>query len=124
MTSVGLVNTRKLEVHETTFRILCCAVDGLNGLRVANLLVTSKHSAIHGYRSEVEPKRFLLWRLAGKSSDLCVRRREFEISTANLRKGTRGMSWRQETKKGVEVCEKPGEADKQAMIPGSLNAVN
>ena len=32
MTSVGLVNTRKLEVHETTFRILCCAVDGLNGL--------------------------------------------------------------------------------------------
>jgi hypothetical protein len=39
-------------------------------------------------------------------------------------KGTRGMSWRQEAKKGVEVCEKPGEADKQAMIPGFLNTVN
>ena len=36
-------------------------------------------------------------------------------------KGTRGMSWRQEAMKGVEVCEKPGEADKQAMIPGYLN---
>ena len=84
----------------------------------------SEYPATHGYRSEVEPKRFLLWRLVDKSSDLSARRREFEISTANLRKGTRGMSWRQETKKGVEVCEKPGEADKQAMIPGSLNAVN
>lgn len=38
-------------------------------------------------------------------------------------KGTRGMSWRQEAMKGVEVCEKPGEADKQAMIPGFLNTV-
>jgi len=34
------------------------------------------------------------------------------------------MSWRQEAKKGVEVCEKPGEADKQAMIPGFLNTVD
>ena len=97
---------------------------GLGSLCIANLLVISKCPAIHGYRSEVEPKRFLLWRLAVRSLDLMVRRCEFEISTANLRKGTRGMSWRQETKKGVEVCEKPGEADKQAMIPGFPSAVN
>src|SRR6056297_162383 len=32
-------------------------------------------------------------------------------------KGIWGMSWRQETMKGVEVCEKLGEADKRAMIP-------
>jgi hypothetical protein len=31
------------------------------------------------------------------------------------------MSWHQETMKGVEVCDKPGEADKQAMIPGYPN---
>lgn len=31
------------------------------------------------------------------------------------------MSWHQKAKKGVEVCEKPGEADKQALIPGFPN---
>ncbi len=29
------------------------------------------------------------------------------------------MSWRQKAMKGVEGCEKPGEAVKQALIPGS-----
>ena len=32
-------------------------------------------------------------------------------------KGTWGMSWYQEAMKGVEDCEKSGEAVKQAMIP-------
>jgi len=32
-----------------------------------------------------------------------------------------GMSGRQEAMKGVEDCDKPGEAVKRAMIPGSLN---
>lgn len=32
-------------------------------------------------------------------------------------KGTWGMSWRQKAMKGVEVCEKLGEADKQVTIP-------
>jgi len=32
-----------------------------------------------------------------------------------------GMSWCQEAMKGVEGCEKPGEAVKRALIPGSLN---
>ena len=36
-------------------------------------------------------------------------------------KGTWGMSWRQEALKGVEDCEKLGEAVKQALIPRSLN---
>jgi hypothetical protein len=36
-------------------------------------------------------------------------------------KGVWGMSWRQEAMKGVEDCDKPGEAVKRAMIPGSLN---
>ncbi len=31
------------------------------------------------------------------------------------------MSWRQVAMKGVEGCEKPGEAVKRALIPGSLN---
>jgi len=31
------------------------------------------------------------------------------------------MSWHQEATKGVEVCEKPGEVDKQTMIPGYPN---
>jgi len=34
-----------------------------------------------------------------------------------------GMSWRQKAMKGVEGCEKPGEAVKQALIPGSPNVV-
>ena len=36
-------------------------------------------------------------------------------------KGTWRMSWRQKAKKGVEGCEKPGGAVKQALIPGSPN---
>src|SRR5438552_5207172 len=36
-------------------------------------------------------------------------------------KGVWGMSWRQEAKKGVENCEKPGGAVKRALIPGSPN---
>ena len=36
-------------------------------------------------------------------------------------KGARGMSRRQKAKKGVEGCEKPGGAVKQAIIPGSPN---
>jgi hypothetical protein len=36
-------------------------------------------------------------------------------------KGVWWMSRRQEAMKGVEDCEKPGEAVKQALIPGSLN---
>ena len=38
-------------------------------------------------------------------------------------KGTWGMSWRQEARKGVEVCEKLGGGDKQPWIPGCPNAV-
>ena len=36
-------------------------------------------------------------------------------------KGVWGMSWRQKAMKGVEGCEMPGEAVKQALIPGFLN---
>jgi hypothetical protein len=36
-------------------------------------------------------------------------------------KGAWGMSWRQKATKGVEVCDKPGEVDKRAMIPGFPN---
>ena len=36
-------------------------------------------------------------------------------------KGVWGMSWRQKAMKGVEDCEKPGEAVKRALIPGFLN---
>ena len=36
-------------------------------------------------------------------------------------KGVWGMSWRQEPMKGVEVCDKPGEVDKRALIPGFPN---
>lgn len=36
-------------------------------------------------------------------------------------KGARGMSWRQEALKGVEVCDKPGGVDKRAVIPGCPN---
>ena len=35
-------------------------------------------------------------------------------------KGTWGMSWRWKTFIGVEGCEKPGGAVKQALIPGFL----
>ena len=34
-------------------------------------------------------------------------------------KGVWGMSWRQKAMKGVEDCEKPGGAVKQALIPRS-----
>ena len=36
-------------------------------------------------------------------------------------KGAWGMSWHQKAMKGVEVCEKLGGADKQAIIPGYPN---
>ena len=36
-------------------------------------------------------------------------------------KGVWWMSWRQEATKGVEGCEKPGGAVKQALIPGFPN---
>ncbi len=38
-------------------------------------------------------------------------------------KGVWGMSWRQKAMKGVEGCEKPGEAVKQALIPGYPNVI-
>ena len=38
-----------------------------------------------------------------------------------IHKGVWGMSWRQKAMKGVEGCDKPGEAVKRALIPGSLN---
>ena len=38
-------------------------------------------------------------------------------SRGQATKGAWGMSWRQETLKGVEDCEKLGEAVKQALIP-------
>jgi hypothetical protein len=34
------------------------------------------------------------------------------------------MSWRQKAMKGVEGCEKPGEAVKQALIPAGMCGVN
>ena len=40
--------------------------------------------------------------------------RESLIRVVKLKKGTRGMSWRRKAKKGVEGCEKPGRAVKQA----------
>ena len=36
-------------------------------------------------------------------------------------KGMWGMSRRQQAMKGVEDCDKPGEAVKRALIPGSSN---
>src|SRR5262245_1085377 len=36
-------------------------------------------------------------------------------------KGAWGMSWRRKAMKGVEDCEKPGEAVKRASIPGFPN---
>jgi len=36
-------------------------------------------------------------------------------------KGVWGMSWRQKAMKGVEGCDKPGEAVKRALIPGYPN---
>ena len=42
-------------------------------------------------------------------------------SCGQATKGAWGMSWRQEALKGVEGCEKPGVAVKQALIPGFPN---
>ena len=36
-------------------------------------------------------------------------------------KGTWGMSWYRKAMKGVEVCDKPGGADKRAVILGCPN---
>jgi Cadherin C-terminal cytoplasmic tail, catenin-binding region len=46
-----------------------------------------------------------------------------EDHSGQVTKGVWGMSWRQKAMKGVEGCEKPGEAVKQALIPGSPNVV-
>ena len=42
-------------------------------------------------------------------------------SCGQATKGAWGMSWRQEAMKGVEDCDKPGGAVKQALILGFLN---
>ena len=42
-------------------------------------------------------------------------------SCGQVTKGTWGMSWRQETLKGVEDCDKPGGVVIRALIPGALN---
>src|SRR5262245_36899503 len=55
----------------------------------------------------------------GALSSLVVGRVRDQCGQA--RKGTWGMSWRPEAKKGVEDCEKPGEAVKRALIPGYPN---
>ena len=46
---------------------------------------------------------------------------ERSVHAVKLQKGIRRMSWYEEAMKGVEVCEKPGVADKQASIPGLPN---
>jgi hypothetical protein len=46
-----------------------------------------------------------------------------ENHSGQVTKGVWGMSWRQKAMKGVEGCDKPGEAVKQALIPGSPNVV-
>jgi len=43
-------------------------------------------------------------------------------SCGQATKGTWGMSWCQETLKGVEDCDKPGGVVKRALIPGFLNS--
>lgn len=58
----------------------------------------------------------------GKLAVVCTER-GFDHS-GQATKGVWGMSRRQEAMKGVEGCEKPGEAVKRALIPGSLNAVH
>jgi len=55
----------------------------------------------------------LLWR-EGEVPDGCRGKDQCGQAT----KGVWGMSRRQEAMKGVEDCEKPGEAVKQALIPG------
>jgi hypothetical protein len=42
-------------------------------------------------------------------------------SCGQATKGAWGMSWRQKAMTGVEDCEKPGVAVKQALIPGFPN---
>jgi hypothetical protein len=44
-----------------------------------------------------------------------------EDHSGQVTKGVWGMSLRQKAMKGVEGCEKPGEAVKQALIPGFPN---
>jgi hypothetical protein len=46
-----------------------------------------------------------------------------EDHSGQVTKGVWGMSWRQKAMKGVEGCEKPGEAVKQALIPGYPNVI-
>ena len=48
---------------------------------------------------------------------------EFGISAANLRRAHGGCLG-VKSEKGVEVCEKPGEVDKQVMIPGFPTATS
>ena len=48
---------------------------------------------------------------------------EFGISAANLQRAHGGCLG-VKSEKGVEVCEKPGEVDKQVMIPGFPTATS
>jgi uncharacterized protein YdeI (YjbR/CyaY-like superfamily) len=61
-------------------------------------------------------------RYRGETSGVCYRNCELAFDHfGQIHKGVWGMSWRQKAMKGVEGCEKPGEAVKQALIPGYPN---
>lgn len=50
-----------------------------------------------------------------------IREERGKNHSGQVTKGVWGMSRRQEAMKGVEGCEKPGEAVKRALIPGFPN---
>ena len=71
-------------------------------------------------------KNLLLW--SGPKPQ-CERQRALGVETSSrgvdqcgqATKGVWGMPWRQEAKKGVEDCDKPGGVVKRALIPGCPN---
>ena len=67
--------------------------------------------------------RTATWALVAKKAEVlfsaACRRGQDQCGQAT--KGVWGMSWRQEAKKGVEDCDKPGGLVKRELIPGCPN---
>src|SRR5262245_41699320 len=57
----------------------------------------------------------------GFGGDVARRKRRGQDQCGQATKGVWGMSWRQEAKKGVEDCDKPGGLVKRELIPGCPN---
>ena len=96
----------------------------LQGLFLAKLSLRSRACQIKTLRTWRVTKTFVSrksWQAEVALVDRPRNRLRSKDQCGQATKGVWGMSWRQKAMKGVEGCDKLGEAVKQALIPGFPN---